>query len=137
MATITRSDEATPFTGYRHKYYPERLSDVDLDALGVWASHCRLGNGRSELLAAYLFAVQSFERQRRDLIADGREILEAILPELPCHRWSTVEVVAALIKAAGIQSSTEGEVHRLMSKIFMALLVEASYRLDPANEAGI
>jgi hypothetical protein len=139
----TGSHMTTPYaidvtaTGISVAFYPPRLSDDELNAVENCARYCLRTQGRAKMLAAYLDCIVSLERDRRNAEATGHEVIEVSMPVLPCHVWSNPELCAAMTKAAALLCSTNGEVNALLQKLNNALLVEAQYRLDPNNVAGI
>lgn len=135
--TSTKEHSTPAFTGYNFAFYPQRLSNDDLETLEVYGRFCLIGRGPSKLLSAYLGCVTSFERHRRSLVDEGAEVIEAILPSLPCHAWSNPEVCAAACKLESLRCTATGEVARLLDKLATCMLVEVTARLDPCDEAGI
>ncbi len=127
--TCTVSETLAPYEGIKLSYYPARLSDQQIEMLSVWATCCRLSEPRAVLLSSYISSLQSLERQRREAIASGAEVLEVYLPPVPTHCWSGPELAAALQKTTCIMLSTEGEVSVLFQKLNAACLAEAQWRL--------
>lgn len=131
MTATHTIDDIAP-AGLALAYYPGNLTDVELCELTVWSKAIRIGEYGCDKLAAYILALSEFERQRRDLLAEGNEILEVSMPPLPCPAWSGHEVACALTKLHSVVAAIEdqSEVRRLFQKLLAALVAEAGHRLE-------
>lgn len=130
MPATSSTTETTGAIPYLVSYYPARLTSFDLEhAIPQWAAFCRRGSDGSTLLAAYLAAVVSFEKQRREAIDSGHEVLEVFMPEVPCHAWSGIELAKALQKSIGMACRSDGEVREMARHILNSVLVETQLRL--------
>jgi hypothetical protein len=123
------NDPQPTATGLPVVCYPPRWSDWDIEVILFWGRYCRMGDAASQLLAAYIAAVVSFEQQRRQLIAEGGEVLDASLPELPCIHWSNDEVARALGKICAIVNTIDGEPREFFRKLQACIIAETQWRL--------
>lgn len=128
MPTITIPAAPSTFTGFPVHFYPARMGEQDLFEAEFWAKFCRTGDA-SPLLAAYIHAAIAFERERRDAIASGAEVLECQMPEIPCQHWSGPELGAALGKAYQlVQTDCSDELRLFWRKLSDCILAETQCR---------
>jgi len=132
MPATKHTPDVTPkptFTGFPVHYYPARMTEQDLFEAEFWAKFCRMGDA-SPLLAAYIYAAIAFERERRDAIDSGAEVLECQMPEIPCHHWSGSELAAALCKVVAlVQTDCSDELKLFWRKLSNCIIAETQFRL--------
>jgi hypothetical protein len=131
MNAMHAHDEVERPEGMPILYYAERLSDEDFDEILNYARFCMMGKHHASKLAYYITAVVKFECERRKMLDEypGGEIVECVLPPLPCNAWSNLEVAVALGKITSITATATGEPYQLFKRLHQVLLVEAQWRL--------
>jgi hypothetical protein len=129
MTMTTSTQNTTPFTGFPVHYYPARMSEQDLCEAEFWAKFCRMGDA-SPLLAAYIYAAVAFERERRDAVESGAEIIECQMPEVPANHWTGPELAAALGKVTAlVQCDCSDELNLFWRKLSNCIIAETQCRL--------
>jgi len=120
---------AAPQAGLQPQYYPQRLTDDELDTVLDKSTFCLMGKHPAAKLTSYICAVAKFELERRKLLDEGGEIVEVHMPPIPCTLWTDLENARALCKLSALAFTSEGEVRTLFQKLFTVVEVECTFRL--------
>jgi hypothetical protein len=131
MNEMQLHDDIEQQNGMPVLFYAERLSDEDFDTVLNHAMFCLMGKHKAHKLAYYISAIVTFEGERRKLLDEypGGELLECVLPPLPCDKWSNIEVAVALGKITSICATVGGEPYELFKRLHQVILVESQWRL--------